>query len=45
MKRPLSLALAALGALSIASVAGADHIEGTSCGARPNAQTTTAGRR
>jgi Ca2+-binding RTX toxin-like protein len=32
MKRALPLTLAALGALSIGSVAGADHIEGTSCG-------------
>ncbi|MDP1848118.1 MAG: hypothetical protein Q8K79_10035 [Solirubrobacteraceae bacterium] len=32
MNRPRTLAFAALGALSLASVAAADHIEGTSCG-------------
>ena len=32
MNRPRTIALAALGALSIASAAGADHIAGTSCG-------------
>ena len=29
MRRPRTIALAALGALSLASAAGADHIEGT----------------